>query len=64
LRGHLINEISLDDKKLETDRKDDPRFSQSADQIKAKGITDFQLYYAIETLRRADAPTVLASRRK
>lgn len=64
LRGHLINEISLDDKKLEADRKDDPRFSQSAEQLKAKGITDFQLHYAIETLLRADAPTVLASRRK
>jgi carboxyl-terminal processing protease len=64
LRGHLINEVSLDDKKLETDRKDDPRFSQTAEQLKAKGIEDFQLHYAIQTLRRADAPTVLAARRK
>jgi carboxyl-terminal processing protease len=64
LRGHLINEISLDDKKLEADRKDDPRFAMTAEQLKAKGITDFQLNYAIETLRRADAPTVLAARRK
>jgi carboxyl-terminal processing protease len=63
LRGHLINEISLDDKKLEADRKDDPRFAMTAEQLKAKGITDFQLHYAIETLRRADAPTVLAARR-
>jgi carboxyl-terminal processing protease len=64
LRGHLINEISLDDKKLEADRKDDPRFSMTAEQLKAKGIADFQLHYAIETLRRADAPTALAARRK
>ncbi|MBM3594670.1 MAG: S41 family peptidase [Alphaproteobacteria bacterium] len=64
LRGHLINEISLDDKKLEADRKDDPRFAMTAEQLKAKGITDFQLHYAIETLRRADAPTVLAARRR
>lgn len=63
LRGHLINEISLDDKKLEADRKDDPRFVMTADQLKAKGIEDFQLHYAIDTLRRADAPTVLAARR-
>ena len=62
LRGHLINEISLDDKKLETDRKDDPRFTQSAEQLKAKGITDFQLQYAIDTLRRSEAPTALAVR--
>lgn len=64
LRGHLINEISLDDKKLETDRKDDPRFSQTADELKAKGIEDFQLHYAIQTLRKADVPTSLATRRK
>ncbi len=64
LRGHLINEVSLDDKKLEADRKDDPRFAMTAEQLKAKGIADFQLHYAIETLRRADAPTVLAARRK
>ncbi len=63
LRGHLINEISLDDKKLEADRKDDPRFAMSAEQLKAKGITDFQLHYAIETLRRADVLPVLAARR-
>ena len=64
LRGHLINEISLDDKKLEADRKDDPRFTQSAERLKAKGITDFQLHYAIETLRRADSSTALAALRK
>ena len=63
LRGHLINEVSLDDKKLEVDRKDDPRFNQTADQLKAKGIEDFQLHYAIQTLRRTVAPTALAARR-
>jgi carboxyl-terminal processing protease len=63
LRGHLINEVSLDDKKLETDRKDDPRFTQTAEELKAKGIEDFQLHYAIQTLRRAQAPTALAARR-
>ncbi len=63
LRGHLINEASLDDKKLEADRKDDPRFAMTAEQLKAKGISDFQLHYAIETLRRADAPAVLAAKR-
>ncbi len=53
LRNHLVNEISLDDKQLETDKQDDPRFRMSADELKAKGITDFQLHYAIQTLRRA-----------
>ncbi len=63
LRGHLINEIALDDKQFETDKQDDPRFKMSAEELKAKGIEDFQLHYAVETLRRAAAPGALASRR-
>ncbi|HKX79740.1 MAG TPA: S41 family peptidase [Novosphingobium sp.] len=64
LRGHLINELSLDDKKLETDKKDDPRFAMTADQLKAKGIEDFQLHYAVDTLTRAaTSPAVLAAKR-
>jgi carboxyl-terminal processing protease len=60
LRRHLVNEAGLDDKKLETDKQDDPRFKLTADQLKAKGITDFQLYYALETLRRAAGTTLVA----
>jgi len=52
LRGHLINEINLDDKKLEADKQDDPRFKQTPEELKAKGITDFQLWYAISTIKR------------
>ena len=63
LRRHLVNEVSLDDKKLEADKQDDPRFKLTAEQLKAKGITDFQLYYAIETLKRTGGAT-LASRGK
>ena len=63
LRGHLINEIALDDKQLETDRQDDPRFRMTADELKAKGIKDFQLDYAIETLRRT-APALPAVARR
>jgi carboxyl-terminal processing protease len=37
---------------LESDTKTDPRFSQTADQLKAKGITDFQLHYALQTIER------------
>jgi len=62
LRGHLINEISLDEKQLETDKQDDPRFKMNAAELQAKGIKDFQLYYAIETLRRT-SPSVVAARR-
>ena len=59
LRGHLINEIGLDDKDLEVDKLDDPRFSMTPEQLKEKGIEDFQLYYALATLQR----TTLASSR-
>ena len=52
LRHHLVNEASLDDKKLENDRQADPSFKLTPDQLKAKGIKDFQLYYAIQTLHR------------
>jgi len=63
LRNHLVNEVAMDDKKLETDKQDDPRFRLSAADLKAKGITDFQLHYAVETLRRASSAR-MASRQK
>lgn len=63
LRGHLINEVNLEDKQLETDKQDDPRFRMTAEQLKAKGITDFQLTYAVDTLRRTAQPGLLAARK-
>ena len=62
LRGHLINEISLDEKQLETDKQDDPRFKMTSAELQAKGIKDFQLHYAIETLRRTSPATAVARR--
>ncbi len=56
LRGHLINEIALDDKQLEADKLDDPRFRMTAPELEKLGIKDFQLHYAIETLRRTARP--------
>ena len=63
LRGHLVNEASIADKDLESDRQDDPRFKLTAEQLAAKGIKDFQLSYAIDTLRRTQG-TTLANRQK
>lgn len=63
LRNHLVNEISLDDKQLEQDKQDDPRFRMTAEELKAKGIKDFQLHYAIETLRRTQPSAAIAARR-
>jgi len=58
LRGHLINEAAIKDEDLEKDRKDDPRFQLTAEQLKAKGIEDFQLSYALDTLRRTSPNSV------
>lgn len=55
LRRHLINEVKADDKVLEEDTKDDPRFAATPEQLKAKGVDDFQLDYALKTLARLGA---------
>ena len=63
LRRHLVNELGIEDKKLEADLQDDPRFKQTPEQLKTAGITDFQLHYAVETLRRTGAPALAAKKR-
>jgi carboxyl-terminal processing protease len=52
LRRHLINEASLKTDVIEDDAKPDPRFAGTPDELKKKGIDDFQLHYAIQTLAR------------
>jgi carboxyl-terminal processing protease len=62
LRRHLLAEVKADDKLLEKDDTADPRFSAKADELEKKGIKDFQLYYALNTLKRlAGVPVNLAS---
>ncbi len=58
LRGHLVNELGLKDEELEGDTVDDPRFKLTAEQLEEKGVEDFQLHYALETLRRTTASSV------
>jgi carboxyl-terminal processing protease len=52
LGRHLINEAKVDNSVLEADDKPDPRFSATPDELKTKGIDDFQLYYAVQTVSR------------
>lgn len=52
LRRHLINETHLDNAAVEDDGTTDPRFAATADELKAQGIEDFQLHYALQTLTR------------
>ncbi|MEX0342664.1 MAG: peptidase S41, partial [Erythrobacter sp.] len=63
LRGHLINEIGLADDAVEKDAREDPRFQQTAEELEAKGIEDFQLHYALETLRRTSPKSIAARAR-
>ncbi|APG63657.1 peptidase S41 [Sphingorhabdus lutea] len=52
LLRHLVNDLKVDDSKLEDDNIDDPRFTKTAEQLKAEGVEDFQMAYALDTLRR------------
>ncbi|MBY8826021.1 S41 family peptidase [Sphingomonas colocasiae] len=61
LKRHLINEAKVDNSVLEDDSKDDPRFTQTADQLKKAGVTDFQLDYAIKAVTRSRKPVVVAN---
>lgn len=62
LRGHLINELGVDDEEMEDDAIEDPRFQLTAEQLEEQGIEDFQLHYALETLRRTTASSVALRR--
>ena len=52
LRRHLINELKVEDDVVQEDGKPDPRFAATAEELKKKGITDFQLHYALQTISR------------
>jgi carboxyl-terminal processing protease len=61
LRHHLLAQAKVDDKLLEGDDSPDPRFTAKPDELEKKGIKDFQLYYALNTLKRLSAPMTIAS---
>ncbi len=64
LRRHLINEVKADDKLIETDVKADPRFADTPETLKKKGITDYQLDYAVRLIARlAPQPAVQTAAR-
>ena len=61
LRHHLLAQSNVDNKLLERDVSPDPRFTAKADELEKKGIKDFQLYYALNTLKRLAGPVNTAS---
>ena len=52
LRRHLISQAKADDKLLEHDESVDPRFAATAAELEKRGVKDFQLEYAVKTLKR------------
>jgi len=64
LRRHLVNELKTDDKELESDNVDDPRFKKTAEELKTEGIEDFQLHYAMQTLQRLGNNTMKLAKKQ
>ena len=52
LRRHLVNEAGVRDDLIEEDSRPDPRFSATAEELEQRGIEDFQLHYALQTISR------------
>ncbi len=62
LRRHLINEAKLENSELAQDVAEDPRFKLTPEQLKAQGIEDFQLHYALQTIERVKVGPTLAAK--
>jgi carboxyl-terminal processing protease len=62
LRKHLVNEVKADNVILEEDTKPDPRFAATPDELKKRGVTDFQLSYALQTIGRLSRAPAMAKR--
>jgi carboxyl-terminal processing protease len=61
LRRHLLAQAKVEDKLLENDDTPDPRFAMSSAELEKGGVKDFQLDYAIKTLKRLAGPVSVAS---
>jgi len=57
LRRHLVNEAAVGEDVIQDDQRPDPRFTGTPEELRQRGITDYQLHYAVQTLSRlARAP--------
>jgi carboxyl-terminal processing protease len=52
LRRHLVNEIGVQEDLIQDDGRPDPRFAASAEELTRRGVTDYQLDYALQTIAR------------
>ncbi len=60
LRRHLLAQAKVEDKLLEKDDTPDPRFAAKSADLEKKGVKDYQLTYALNTLKRLAAATPAA----
>jgi len=56
LRRHLVSQAQVKDEVLEDESQPDPRFTVTFAELEKKGVKDFQLDYAMRTLKRLRAP--------
>ena len=52
LRRHLVNEAGVEDDLIQDDGRPDPRFASTAAELEQRGIEDYQLHYALQTIGR------------
>ncbi|MEO7655181.1 MAG: S41 family peptidase [Sphingomicrobium sp.] len=68
LRRHLLAQAKVEDRLLEADATQDPRFAAKSADLKKAGVEDFQLDYALTTIKRIAGPiplkTTIASKGK
>ena len=61
LRRHLLAQSNVKDKLLEADDTPDPRFMMTPAALEKQGIKDFQLFYALNTIKRLSSTAQIAS---
>ena len=61
LRRHLLAQSNVEDKLLEADNTPDPRFMMTPASLEKQGIKDFQLFYALNTIKRLSSTATIAS---
>ncbi len=52
LRRHLVNETSVQEDVIQDDGRPDPRFAATPAELEQRGIQDYQLHYALQTISR------------
>ena len=52
LRRHLVNEVGVQEDVIQVDERPDPRFAATPEELRQRGVEDYQLHYALQTIAR------------